>query len=292
MSLLQLPSEVQLLIFEEIDNVFALRALALTSHAVRDSIFKHERILCQRVLINHVGELGLKHLLLTYDARQHLLSLPPRTGWTIAEQRRLLDRYDGFDDEQSITDLTMSKALSVARLFDAIDYFACHYAKEGLQSGHARYSSDVSQEPEPSKLEMLRIQRTLCRFELYCCLFTRPYRLFPELYFPLSLEGRKWKRTLFWDRYALWEHEQMACIHDYFQRRLTDCKETARDYETDTELTEDSAQNDSLARFRPCKSRPCNIRVNDNKGRHPFRNTTVASTRFRELTATLQSPPG
>lgn len=114
----------------------------------------------------------------------------------------------------------MAKALGIARLCDAVNYFASDCAEEGLRIGHQRYSLQMSQEPRPSRLETLRVQRAFCRLELYTCLFTRSD---PPSTGEIADEQ---KRSIFWDKYAPWENEQVACVLDYFYRRLTDSTRT------------------------------------------------------------------
>ncbi|KAK3708809.1 hypothetical protein LTR37_011330 [Vermiconidia calcicola] len=221
MPLIQLPPEVLLRVMEEIDDVFTLRALALSCHSVRNIIFKHERTLCRRVLKNLVAGLGAKDVAVAWEARQQLSAMPARTGWSAPAQEQFLERHHAITDEQSVADMTMCKALSIARLYDAMRYFACDCAEGGLRNWYERHPSHLSQEPGASELEIIRIQRALCRFELYSCLFT-------GLDSQSSDYGEQYderERSVFWDRFAPWENEQVTCVYDYFYRRLTDMLE-------------------------------------------------------------------
>lgn len=102
MSLTDLPQELLLAIIEKLDDVFTLRALALSCHNIRNTITEHERNLCQRILANLSGGLELKDVFLAWQARQELSAIPTRSGWTAEAQEQFMKRFEGVDVEQCV----------------------------------------------------------------------------------------------------------------------------------------------------------------------------------------------
>ncbi|KAF7196796.1 hypothetical protein HII31_01714 [Pseudocercospora fuligena] len=216
MGLAQLPQELLLRVIEEIDNMSSLTALTLTCHAVHNTILQHERLVCERVLLNHIRGPDWKDLVFACT----ILREEPREGWTPTEQQRLVQDHQNLSDEQAVADMTLDKAVSIATLFDAIDYFSSGCAAKALAIAHERYCPDASEEPVPTEPEILRNRRAFLHFELYCSLFSRLDN------WPRADQDNdavdNHIRSIFWDKYSPWEMEQVACVYDYFYRRLGD----------------------------------------------------------------------
>lgn len=213
-SLEQLPQELLLLIFGAVSDANDLCSLALTGRKLYDAILEDERRVCKQVLQNQIHHDILKDLVFAWKAGEQLSRLQPRARWTPEMHRDILEQYVNVDTNMLFEDWSISKALGLTRLYGAVTYLRDAIAQRALDIAQRRYGPAMvnAEESRVTFTESCRIERALCRFELFRCLFVRQ-ELSPR---------NDYEREVFWNLFAPWEREQVACVWDYFYCSLFD----------------------------------------------------------------------
>ena len=102
---------------------------------------------------------------------------------------------------------TLRKALEVYKVYKKVQWFT---------EAFFNYAYAASLRPpqlpdsEPSPSERWRVNRAFCRFTIYCNLF----RSDGDIKSPLNSQ----RKSIFFDDYPPWEHEQLACVYDFLAR--------------------------------------------------------------------------
>jgi hypothetical protein len=107
---------------------------------------------------------------------------------------------------------TAPEAFAIGKLHSCVEKFTADFVAEMLRKTSALGCAD---DPPPSwpasRAETDRIQRAFYRFEVYCNLFRdRKQTLFKH----------HERGDLFFSKFAPWENEQLACVHDFLFRAV------------------------------------------------------------------------
>lgn len=95
-----------------------------------------------------------------------------------------------------------------------VEWFTREFARDTLPLVGSELGLKRPQGTALSADETFRIHRAMYRFQMYCCLFQAPITG-KESRFGRILRGQ------FFGRYSPWVNEQLACVHDYFERVLS-----------------------------------------------------------------------
>ena len=118
--------------------------------------------------------------------------------------------------------LSIPIAAAISKLHTIVDYFTDDFASRTLP--YCEPPLGIRHRKRyPSLAESYRIQRALYRFQLYCSLF---FRNASDLA-PNSDRRQKIEFILhmgFFHYFSSWENEQLACMHDYLEKVLSDGK--------------------------------------------------------------------
>ncbi|KAJ6024278.1 hypothetical protein N7540_005075 [Penicillium herquei] len=112
-------------------------------------------------------------------------------------------------NNETLAHITLCEALHVMQLHNTVQRFARKYATqviELLENEGLFHTSACSLTPS----ENYRMERSFYIFEVYCTLFGRSRT-------PLPLD---YQLDAFFKRFAPWENEQLACVHDFLLDEL------------------------------------------------------------------------
>ncbi|KAI1124459.1 hypothetical protein F5Y10DRAFT_29727 [Nemania abortiva] len=98
---------------------------------------------------------------------------------------------------------TLAVALSLAHFHEKVNYLALEAAHEALK----KQPRLLRESPMPTYNEICRFERALYRFQLYCNIV--------GLLFPV--DGKD-LLDMFFEYFAMWENEQLSCIHEHLVR--------------------------------------------------------------------------
>ncbi|KAK3299797.1 uncharacterized protein B0H64DRAFT_1269 [Chaetomium fimeti] len=103
----------------------------------------------------------------------------------------------------------------VSRTHTMIEHFARDFIRDTLPLGDKELGLQRKDKTAASSDEVYRIHRAMYRYVRYCNLFRRSYntRLAGKLGSSITI--------FFFQRFAPWVNEQLACVHDYFERVLS-----------------------------------------------------------------------
>lgn len=144
--------------------------------------------------------------------------------WSFSKVSEILALYSGNRSSSLSHQWKLSEAHVLIELHKNVKFFAKAFVSSAL------YINPIGMrltrpEAQPSPAEIHRIQRMFYRFEIYCNLFRRRERyVHNKLYDTYSAEGRlplEERQAIFFDRFPPWENEQLACIRDYIQDRIS-----------------------------------------------------------------------
>ena len=208
----RLPTELLLMVLSEIDDVASLQSAFLSSPWVRNPFSnpllnkKLRDEVTFRVLNNEIGSDILPEALLTF------LSKP-----LVRARGDVLSKFLNHAKRTRLAELSWSitDALEISRFHIIIDNFSRNYANKVL-AGAPTSDYKVPRITQPTPTETGRIQRAFYRFEIFC-------NLFPPLS-NISYNKMKDEWADFFNRFAPWENEQLACIHDFLVREITPSK--------------------------------------------------------------------
>lgn len=143
-----------------------------------------------------------------------------------ASQKSVRDK-NGLDANQFLTEcydkpfnalgghyITLDQALHISRLDDALTELRSEFCESTLQKlyGLGRDDPISAAQQRLSAGELYRISRALYRFQIYGNLFLDQEE---------GAEPNEAQKALFFDRHSPWVNEQLVCIYDYLETRLT-----------------------------------------------------------------------
>ncbi|KAH6989306.1 hypothetical protein BKA56DRAFT_476798 [Ilyonectria sp. MPI-CAGE-AT-0026] len=143
-----------------------------------------------------------------------------------ASQKSVRDK-NGLDANQFLTEcydkpfnalgghyITLDQALHISRLDDALTELRSEFCESTLQKlyGLGRDDPISAAQQRLSAGELYRISRALYRFQIYGNLFLDQEE---------GAKPNEAQKALFFDRHSPWVNEQLVCIYDYLETRLT-----------------------------------------------------------------------
>ncbi|KAM5354235.1 hypothetical protein ACJ41O_000885 [Fusarium nematophilum] len=128
--------------------------------------------------------------------------------------------------------LTLAQALQVGRIDDSLSELRDEFTLCSLRRLYGvNHDDSISDDQGLSPGEAYRISRALYRFQIYRNLFLdreKEEDLFPSGYDDdvevdeeEDAKPDKDQKKLFFDRHSPWVNEQLACVYDYLETRLT-----------------------------------------------------------------------
>lgn len=130
--------------------------------------------------------------------------------------------------------LSLGQAIQVGRIDDALSELREEFTLCSLRRLYGVNSDEsISDDQGLSAGEEYRISRALYRFQIYRNLFLdkevleKEQDLFPsgygddDYYEEEDTKPEKKQKKLFFDRHSPWVNEQLACVYDYLETRLT-----------------------------------------------------------------------
>ena len=206
-----LPTEVKIQLFTCLSDLSAIKNLSQTSIAFNKAFMSSKDCIVREV----VKSLLDPELLQEVTAVAKSLHMKP---WSRDAISRILD--DCFPSRPTLaainwdfsTSVTIFKLQSVVRSLST-DFASVALSKECLTNRNGNSG------PPPTKSELRRFERNFWKFELYCTFFRsrEPYGTFPT---EDRVEPEE-QITIFFDRFAPFENEQLGCIHDFLWDQIS-----------------------------------------------------------------------
>lgn len=211
-SLLGLPDEIKQAIFSSLADVASLKALILTCSSLYHAFLKVESLILAQILQNQINPNLMHDALATLKSSQ----IDP---WCRLAGENVIMLYTTGETSSLLPTWNLRNALAVSELHGHIQFFANNFASSALSQNPVTGLPETDPAPA-SPSELIRIQRTLYRFELYCNLFAERRRSFGGYFetFNVNEQGRYLAAG-----FAPWENEQLACIRDYLIGTLSKC---------------------------------------------------------------------
>ena len=186
-------------IFLFLPDIASLKSIRLTCSSFYCTYADAESVILNGILCSQIGSAMMPMALILSKA----YDIPP---WSEPEVLDYLSHLHEYRARKLPMMWTFPNALRVSQLHYHVEYFANDFATEKLAS---------EAQPRPSIQEEHRIQRTLYLWELFCILYrTQSQDPFSQM---VSVGQR---RGILFPKFAPWEHEQMACIHEYIETKL------------------------------------------------------------------------
>ena len=207
-SLALLPTELAQTILSLLPDSFTLRALVLSASPFYRAFLTAQNLILNAVLHNEFSEGVLPD---TMAARMSSY-VRPRNEKEIEE---FLSQYQ--PELQPLPESwSLSDSLKLSRISRSVRYFTDDYAAALVVNP---VTGIQDEQPMPlTRTEMVRIERALYRFEVFCNLFRRTDIMSSIM--PGDLEEQQ---HLFLRKFAPWENEQLGCIYHYLWSCLSIC---------------------------------------------------------------------
>ncbi|TGJ83180.1 hypothetical protein E0Z10_g5582 [Xylaria hypoxylon] len=191
----QLPLELLQRILTNLD-LTALRNAALSCRTFFAAFKSTEVLITSEIFLRQINYDVLPEAILVNKS----WSLgPPSVNKGIAFAENLKHR------EPAPAKWSLADALPLAQFHEKVSYLASQAAHEALTKQPRLLA--MGEPPTPTYEEMCRFERALYRFQLYCNVVGR--------LFPLA---EKELLDIFFEWFATWENEQLACIHEHLVR--------------------------------------------------------------------------
>lgn len=221
---LRMPLHLLALVLSQLDSIPTL-ASAILAHSSFYAAFDEDRNrIARAVLVNQIPPEILDYAVPTYLAssgkidrsdlrsiskfltRQFSGVLPARLRWPCE-----------LAAERGPVDMNLFSALS--RTHCIVEHFTRDFLQDTLPllPNHLGLRRQACSAASPD--EVFRIQRAIYRFQLYCNLFRFPYT---RQQIAHDLESLL--TVCFFGPFSPWVNEQLACVHDYFERILSRSK--------------------------------------------------------------------
>lgn len=196
----RLPLELLQRVLTHLD-LKTLRNAALSCRTFFYAFKGAEEIITGQVLFRQINYDVLPEAILVNKTR-HLAesSVSERIEFTKVHLRR---------GEPPPSKWNLADALPLARFHEKVNYLATQAADDAL----TRQPRLLATGESPTCAEIYRFERALYRFQLYCNVVGR-------LYPAEELD------ELFFEQFATWENEQLACIHEHLVRAVSIRKRT------------------------------------------------------------------
>ena len=211
-SFLGLPLEIKQAICSSLADVASLKALILTCSSLYYAFLKAEHLILAKILQNQIDPAMMHDTLATWKSSQIV-------QWSRLTAEKVMLLYTTGETSSLLPTWNLRNALAVSELHGHIQFFANDFASSALSQNPV--TGLLETDPaSASPSELIRIQRSLYRFELYRNLFAERRRWFGGYFEPFTADdqGRYLAAG-----FAPWENEQLACVHDYLVVTLSKC---------------------------------------------------------------------
>ncbi len=234
--ILRMPLHLLAIALSHLDSTVSLGS-AILAHSSLYASFREDRARVMRaILLNQIPPAILPYAHATFLAARLAQDPEPLTTKRVSHFlsrhvhaifefelsasriERILFPESPEGDLSSAIDPLALHALS--KTHTVVEHFTRHFARDTFPFAHRNLG--LPQRGEENMLsadETFRIHRSIYRFQLYCNLFRHPYQPFQHLSLPTLIA------TFFFPDFSPWVNEQLACIHDYFERLLSRGKE-------------------------------------------------------------------
>lgn len=203
-SLVDLPLEIKQTIFTSLPDIVSLKALMMTCLSLYHAFRGCEPLILAKTVHNQINPSLMHNALATSKSSQ-------MTTWDTATVDGLVLLYTTGEMSSQPPEWTLRNASVLIETHGYIRFFAEEFAR------HALKHNPVTDLPETdhdsaSPSELLRIERTLYRFQFLCNLFNQRERCHGARFklFAANEPGR-----YHFCGFAHWENEQLVCILEY-----------------------------------------------------------------------------
>lgn len=187
----------------------SLKALILTCSSLYHAFLEVEPLILAKILQKEINPELMHDALATLQSSQIV-------PWNRMIARNLLMLYTTGQTSSLLPTWDLRKALVVSELQGHVQFFADRFASSALSKSPVTGLPETDP-PPVSPSELMRIQRTFYRFELYRNLFVERRRGCGDYFGPLNAD---YQGRYLDGGFTPWEHEQRACIHDYLVEAL------------------------------------------------------------------------
>ncbi|KAK2882611.1 hypothetical protein FQN49_000183 [Arthroderma sp. PD_2] len=205
-----LPVEIQEAIIFQLGSIHTLKAAAASCRSLRNLVLYHQHEIIKRILRSIIPDDVFPEALAVFKSRKLLTT-------DVDIVQRQSDQYFQSLKGIQLPDFSLSEAAALEDFHRLVLRFSASFASNAL-SKHP-VTGAAEEKPLPlSRRESYRIQRALYRFELYWNLFKGMEQAWPPRRVNAPAPSVKYQSECFFDRFAPWENEQLACIHDFLLR--------------------------------------------------------------------------
>ncbi|PCD29167.1 hypothetical protein AU210_011708 [Fusarium oxysporum f. sp. radicis-cucumerinum] len=222
-SILSLPLHLIADILRLLDNIQELPPILL-SHRIFYSALLDTPSLPVDIIRNHIPD---NLLPLAFTAFKSQTSVRETSGISVEEFLTHCYNNSMRNVDGSQIHLTVGEALEVARVNDALSGLRDEFALCSLRKLHGvNQDEPMASDHGLSPGEYYRISRAFYRFQIYRNLFLdkeQEINLFPSYDEDEDedLSSDNELKKLFFDRHSPWVNEQLACVYDFLETRLT-----------------------------------------------------------------------
>jgi len=219
---LSLSLELKHAIFGSLPDVRSLFSVILTCRSFYHAFLGAPSLLLKIILQRQIAPEVAFDALVAFEASK---LGPSQAKWSKRQVKEILALYTGNRSCLWSRQWDLQNALEFSRLRDIVKFFATGFVTTAL----SRHPTGLLDPPattlrDVSPAELHRIQRTIYRFDLYCNLFkkkspTRPTKGAKLVWaVPFTLQEQQ---AFFFERFSVWENEQLACVHDFLDECLS-----------------------------------------------------------------------
>ncbi len=202
--LLDLPLEIKQTILASLPDIVSLKSFMMTCWSLYHAFRGCEPLILAKIVHNQINPSLMHNAIATFKSSQI-------TTWDTATVDELVMLYTTCESTSQPPKWILRNASVLIETHSHIRFFAEEFAKHALKHNPV---TDLPQmdHVSASPSELLRIERTLYRFQFLCNLFNQRERCDGDRFklFAANEPGRYHFRG-----FALWENEQLVCILEY-----------------------------------------------------------------------------
>lgn len=227
---LQLPLHVVSLILARLDDIQALGSAILTHPLLYAAYKDAANTVLKSILQNQIPQRLMPFVLTTYESRDadchncgevNALVRWVNNPFLLEEQSFYFPHFKRTIDPEK--DISPVVAADLSKTHTIVQHFCDRFISDVLPLATEPYGVGIprSSLAEASSREVHRVQKALYRFQTYCNLrYRQASDMKPETW--EHSRNQAIGRVL--RVFSPWVNEQLACIHDYLERMLSECK--------------------------------------------------------------------
>ncbi|KAI0379570.1 hypothetical protein F5Y04DRAFT_290175 [Hypomontagnella monticulosa] len=189
----RLPAEVTQEILSRVDDLNTLKSAALSCRAIYKVFTGAEDIITTRILLRQIHPTVLPDAIVVRVSRT-------LSGSKAEDLDTFSNSFLGVKKPPP-SSWKLVDALPLSQFHGVVEPLTTRLSSLAFNRAPRRIRETPFQSP-PTHTEVLRIQRALYRFQLYCNLFQN------------EVQDSSRQRGLFFSHFSVWENEQLACVHD------------------------------------------------------------------------------